>query len=385
MRQRLTTFAGQMLVVSCLLIYSTSSYLVGAQEPEVPCVAALGDLPSAALGTFPERKAKFQKILIKCPTLPEAHYNFAVLLLENSEAVEAISHFEEAVKLRGDIDYRLGLGSAQIAKGDYAAAQAVYQEVLAQDPRSLRGLLGMATVLEKTEKVTEALDYLNRAYGVEPDNVFVNYNLGVLYDRLGQNDASIVSFERALKSSPRHFPAQFFLGLALQKAGRADEGLAALKKAAELPDASIDGLRAYAFALEEKELFDDAEVVLRRGLSSNVGNPQLLEQLAVVLLRKSQEGNARGVIEQLLERKPGDARVLTLYGWALLRLGELGAAESKLKEAVAKDPANAFGFYALSELYRQSGQLEAAKSNLETAYTLDPKLKKEPEKWWMFW
>jgi tetratricopeptide (TPR) repeat protein len=367
------------LLSCCFLIFALE---LQAQEVSNPCIA---ELPATVQGSFLERQSKFKSILDKCPGLVEAHYNFAVLLLENKETASAVVQFEEALKLRDEPEYRLGLASALFAKGDLLTAKSHYETLLSKDPRSLRALLGMATVLEKSDKQAEALDYLNRAYAVEPENIFVNYNLGVLYDRLAQSDAAIISFERALKTNQNHFPSQFYLGLALKKAGKEDEALSALKKASELPDASVEGIRAYALELEESGSLDESEIVLRRSLSHHPAEQKLMEQMAIILLRKKQESNAKPFIEQLLVKTPGESRLLGLYGWTQLRLGDLISAEKSLKEAVIRDSANAFAFFALGELYRQSGQLELSKTNFDTAYNLEPSLKEKSVEWWKFW
>lgn len=358
---------------------------LNAQEGNNPCISVLPELSAAALGSFSERQSKFKTIIEKCPGLAEARYNYGVLLLENNDSASAIGQFEEAVRLRDEPEYRLGLASALLAHGDLLTAKNSYESILSKDPRAIRALLGLATIAEKSGNATESLQFLNKAYEVEPENTFVNYNLGVIYDRLDQTEAAIVSFERALKANPRHFPAQLFLGIALKKMGRDEEALSSLKKAADLPDATVDGIRAYAFELEELGSLDEAEVILRRALVGHPGDAQILEQLAVVLLRKNQESNAKPFLEQLLVKKASEPRLLALYGWTQFRLGDLVGAEKSLKEATIKDPSASFGFFALGELYRQSGQLDLSKSNLDTAYNLDPSLKEKSNEWWKIW
>ena len=356
-----------------------------AQDANSRCVSVLPELSAAALGSFPERQSKFKAIIEKCPGLAEAHYNYGVLLLENNEAGSAIGQFEEAVRLRDEPEYQFGLASALLAHGDLLTARNSYDKILSRDPHAIRALLGIATVLEKSGKAADSLEYLNRAFEIEPENVYVNYNLGVIYDRLDQTEAAIVSFERVLKNNPKHFLAQLYLGLDLKKMGRTEEALSALKKASELPDASVDGIRAYAFELEESGSLDESEVILRRALSSHAGDLKILEQLTIVLLRKNQESNAKPFLEQLLIKKPSEPKLLALYGWTQFRLGDLVAAEKSLKEATLKDPSGAFGFFALGELYRQSGKLELSRSNLETAYNLQPSLREKSSEWWKFW
>lgn len=359
--------------------------IVFGQQPENPCLSVLPELSGAALGSIEERKSKFEAIIAKCPGLAEARYNYGVMLLESAQPALAIIQFEEAVKLKSERAYRLGLASAQLAQGDLLTAKNSYQNILAEDAREVAALLGIATVMEKQGKAAESLEYLNNAYLVNPDDVFVNYNLGVIYDRLNQNDAAIVSFERVLKVNPRHAAAQFLLGLSLKKAGRAEESLQALKKASDLPDISSDGLRAYAFALEEAGSLDEAEIALRQALSSHAQDEKLKEQLVIVLLRKNQVSNAKPIIEQLLSKRPEEGRLLALFGWAQFSLGDLAGAESSLNQAVLKDPSGAFGFFALGELYRQTGRSELSRTNLETAYRLQPNLKERSAEWWNFW
>ncbi len=78
-------------------------------------------------------------------------------------ADEAVTLAQKAAAAGGGASAKSALGRALFARGDMAAAEAAYREALAAEPGALMPLVGLATVLRKTDRAAEAEPMLKKA------------------------------------------------------------------------------------------------------------------------------------------------------------------------------------------------------------------------------
>ena len=82
-----------------------------------------------------------------------------------------------------------------------------------------------------------AVKSFKKALAIKPDYTEVNYNLGVTLKELGQLDAAVKSYEKAVALKPDYVDAHYNLGNALKELGQLDEAVKSYEKALTLkPD-----------------------------------------------------------------------------------------------------------------------------------------------------
>jgi len=132
-----------------------------------------------------------------------AQYNLADYLKDQpGRRPEAITHFEEAVRIKPDsVDAHNQIGGYMMATGHYA----------------------------------EGIAHFEAALRARPDNPEANYNLGVVFSKTpGRELDAIAHFETALKANPQLVRAHRNIGLLLQSLGRSAEAIPHLEAAQRL-------------------------------------------------------------------------------------------------------------------------------------------------------
>lgn len=133
-----------------------------------------------------------------------AHASLADLLMRRGRVPEAISHSEEALRIRpNDADGENNLGLALLQLGDERAALSHLQRCLAIDPRHMNGEINLAWVLatsgddsvrDGAKAVGLAEDVANHA---GHENVIVLRTLAAAYAESGRFSEAITTAERA--------------------------------------------------------------------------------------------------------------------------------------------------------------------------------------------
>src|SRR5438128_1724880 len=116
----------------------------------------------------------------------------------------------------------LALAQRHHHENEFARAEALYQQILAQQPNHPRALFLLGTLKLQTQRTDEAIALLTEAARQSPDDVLVHSNLGAACQMAGDLDAAIVAQQRAVALAPNDAQSQMNLALALRGRGRFD-------------------------------------------------------------------------------------------------------------------------------------------------------------------
>lgn len=156
---------------------------------------------------------------------------------------EAIGHLQEAVRIHPNYkNAYLLMGNAYNYLQEYEPSIAAYQNALAIDPdyRDARRNLGITYkdagkyYGEKLGKVGQAIQYLNKAYELMPQEYEVVRLLGVAHGIRGDTAKAIEYFTKATELQPSNPGAWFDLGTAYLNSGNAQLGQQYRNKALEI-------------------------------------------------------------------------------------------------------------------------------------------------------
>src|SRR5437879_13597935 len=108
---------------------------------------------------------------------------------------------------------------------NYAAAESVYQKVLASDSDNPEALKRLGIVQQTELRFSDSIELFKRALRVHPDYPQVNFFLGLSY--YGRHDLSdaIASFHEELKTSTPHPATRYYLALVLEAEGRTNDAI----------------------------------------------------------------------------------------------------------------------------------------------------------------
>ena len=129
---------------------------------------------------------------------------------------KAIKHFTAVKEMDyGDYTLYILLKNSYVAKGDSASGLQILQEGFSRFPENeslLIELINFYITQGGMDATQEALDYIGMAIEQNPTNASYFHAEGILYDKKGDIDKSIKSYERALELNPDYFDSNYNLG-----------------------------------------------------------------------------------------------------------------------------------------------------------------------------
>lgn len=118
--------------------------------------------------------------------------------------------------------------------GEHSAALAIMQKIISIKPDHAAALnfVGFSWA-DKKIHLDQALEYIQRAIDLKPDNGYIRDSLGWVYYRLGKLDQAIKELETAIRLSPEDAAILEHLGDVYLEKGRARDALQTYRKAAK--------------------------------------------------------------------------------------------------------------------------------------------------------
>lgn len=224
---------------------------------------AIGEL-RALSGQFPERA--------RIPTL------LGEFLSQQERFDEARQAFDQAVTLLiedAEPQWRIYFQRAIVLSklNEWPAAEADFRKALALSPEqpNVLNYLGYSLV-ERQEKLDEALDMIERAVAARPESGYITDSLGWVYFRLGRYDEAVEQMERAVELLPIDPILNDHLGDTYWAVGRTRE-------------AEFQWKRALSFITDDTDLDELKPDRIRRKLES--GLDQVLDEEGAAPLRKA--------------------------------------------------------------------------------------------------
>jgi Tfp pilus assembly protein PilF len=127
----------------------------------------------------------------------------AVQAAADGNEEEALAMFQQlAAQNPHDHAARLWIGRLHQRMGHPNLAEAVYRSILLETPDNVDAMLGVAIALLARNETAEALELLETAEGLSPENERVLATLGRAHQKAGRPERAIAYFERAVSHDP---------------------------------------------------------------------------------------------------------------------------------------------------------------------------------------
>jgi tetratricopeptide (TPR) repeat protein len=151
---------------------------------------------------------------------------------------EAIARFTEAAGMRADCyACYYNMGSSQLQKQDYAAAEVSYKKAMEIKPDNPEPYNALGTIYnaqkkfaeaaQMTEEATKRQGTLGSSLGGNADALF---NQGVIFWNAGKMPEAKKQFEEAIRINPDHAEAQYWTGMAHLNEGAMKESVEHFEK-----------------------------------------------------------------------------------------------------------------------------------------------------------
>lgn len=292
-----------------------------------------------------EQVADIMKILGNIPKSSE-YYQKAITINPNDPVLR--------LKYAGVLD-KLGKNDAAVQEYNYALAngnddpeilyslERIYRQKLTLSPNDAPTITNLGAILQKQNKLDEALQYYTQAGQLDPSNVTTRLNIGTLYQQkksydaaiaaydsilflypnnkdatlykaqclaaMGQNDKAIEGFNKVLKMDPTNQEAKGQILDTLKSTMTPAQFMAYLSQIALTDKNSISDMYDYAIELHKQNKFDDAINCYKEVLKVKTDNPEVYINLAIAYKQKQDIASAKQILQEAKIKFPNNKQI----------------------------------------------------------------------------
>jgi tetratricopeptide (TPR) repeat protein len=297
----------------------------------------------------------------------------------------AVSAFEQLIKTGADSpELRSNLGIAFFELHNYDQALRQFHQVLSRNPTSVPGNLFTGLCLLKLERPKQALPFLQKADGAQPDNPAVI--LALAQAQVASNHLAEAGplFEKATHLDPNNSLTWYGLGIvdralaeqrlkasggAAQKDARAlmDNSSAALAEAMKLnPDAtSAYMLMGETFRIAEQ--YEEAVLAYKSATEQRPDFAPAWAGLAQAYSAAGRDNDALEAANRALALDSKDAPTDVLIAATYLRLSDYAKATEFVRRALELEPDLSSGHVVLAKIYLKEEHPDKALPELRAA------------------
>lgn len=216
-----------------------------------------------------------------------------------------------------------------LKSGNYAAAEILYRQMLAEEPENPEVLYMLALSRQGQNDLEAPLELLGKAIRVQPKNPTLHHTLGMIQLQRRELNEAERSFHTAAGIDPNFAAAQ--------------NGIAAVELA--------------------RGRYAAAEQTLRKALRAEPDNPQVLLNMGIALLEQHRSNDAIAYLQRVLEQQPENYFALFHLGRAFLATNSPGFAAGAFEKAARLQPGAADVVVLLAQAQSLNQQhAEAARS-----------------------
>ncbi|MDZ4849408.1 MAG: tetratricopeptide repeat protein [Pirellulaceae bacterium] len=195
----------------------------------------------------------------------EAYNNFGNALLAQNKIGEAISAFQNAIRLRRDfVEAFFNLGNAYHRAHELQLAVSAFDNAIGLRPNMAVAHLNLGNVYRSLDRIDDASLAYQQAIQIRSDYFEAFYNLGVLQQQQGDLIGAEHSFRRVLELRPDFTPAANNLGCIYNSTGDYRAAAQLLRSSLEKSPTSLDLLLNLGAAFVGLGDFDAALQVFRQ-------------------------------------------------------------------------------------------------------------------------
>jgi tetratricopeptide (TPR) repeat protein len=263
-----------------------------------------------------------------------------------------------------------------IEKHDYASAEPLLKKVVASDPNNFQAWFDLGFVYNGLGNFQESIAAYRKSVAAKPDVFESNLNLGLMLAKTGQPDA-----EQFLRAATTLTPtanvdeghARAWLSLAhVLENSKPDEAIEAYKQTAALEPKDTEPYLSAGLLLEKENHFAEAEQEYKQALALDPNSSDALTGLANIYMRGQRFADADPILRKLIAMHPEDVPARVQLARILVVLGRNDEAVAQLQSALTLDPGNSTVQRDLADLYTSSKKYDLAEAQYRSLLAANP-------------
>jgi predicted O-linked N-acetylglucosamine transferase (SPINDLY family) len=269
---------------------------------------------------------------------------------------------------------QLESGVSHHQAGRLAEAEAIYRQILLQQPNHAEAYTNLAMVLYGKGQLEEAIAACRQAVRLRPDSAGAHSNLGNALQSKGQLEEAITCFRQAIRLKPDFAGAHSNLGNALKDKGQLEEAVVSFRQAIRLKPDYAEAYSNLANALMDLGQLDEAMAACRQAIGLKPDLAEAHYNTGVIWQRRDQPDEAIASYRQAILLRPGYAEAHNNLGNALTAKGQLDEAIASCRQAIWLKPELAEAHNNLGNALKARGQVDEAIGSFRQAIRLRPDL-----------
>lgn len=238
---------------------------------------------------YPAAKAELTELLNRDPNNPDALFYLGVAAQLENQPAEARGWFEQvAPDSPRYAEAQRRVAWSYQAEGQSEQAREYLKGLNQKLPKVVPYYLDRAALYQETGRLDLALGVLMQGLENNPHQEDLLYQVGVVYDLMGDHDLAVVQMEKILAQNPNSARALNFIGYSW-----ADRGIK----------------------------LDEAEKLIRRALELEPDNGAIIDSLGWVFYQRRQYAEALKWLMRANEKIPGDPEISAHLGDAYCAQG----------------------------------------------------------------
>ncbi|MEO5338915.1 MAG: tetratricopeptide repeat protein [Magnetococcus sp. MYC-9] len=235
-------------------------------------------------------------------------------------------------------ELRLQEALQQHRAGQLPAAEAIYRQLLAEQPNQPGVLHLLGQLCYQQGQAQQAAEWIRKATVANPNEPVFWQNLGIILSGMGRQQEAIDCFQRVLAQQPNHHEVLYHLGNCYRDLQKRAEAMACYQKAIEI----------------RPDFFD---------VHNSLGN---------LMLAEGKLAEAIACYRRTVEIYPGHYNAYTNLGNALIEQGDTAGALVCHQKALEVQPNLCEAHNGLGNAYKQEGKLEQAIACFQKALSINP-------------
>lgn len=264
------------------------------------------------------------------------------------------------------------LAAIEAQRGAYAEADRLLDLALAANPKAAPVYLNRGNVLQKLQRLDEALGCYDKALALMPNFPEALSNRGVVLKKLGRLDEALACYDKALVLRPDYAEALSNRGVALKELLRFDEALASYDRALAMAPGDAEVLNNRGVLLREMMRFDEALASYDMALARRPRYAEAWNNRGNVLLELKRKSEALESYERALTVKPEYAEAWNHRGVVLAASKRFDDALTCYSRALSIDPGYVVALVNRGDALVDLRRFDDALASYDKALSLDP-------------
>jgi tetratricopeptide (TPR) repeat protein len=263
-----------------------------------------------------------------------------------------------------------------IEKRDYASAEPLLKKVIAADPTNFQAWFDLGFVYNGLGNTQESIAAYRKSVAAKPDVFETNLNLGLMLAKTGQPDAqqflrAATTLKPTANADEGHARAWLSLAHVLEN-NKPDEAIEAYEQAAALEPKDMEPHLSAGLLLEKENRFADAEREYKQALAVDPGSGDALTGMANIYMRGQRFADADPILRKIIALHPESVSARMQLGRILVVLGKNDDAIAELQAALKFDPGNSNLQRDLADLYVSSKKYDQAEAQYRSLIAANP-------------